>query len=218
MRYIIANWKMNLNLADVTAWFEGFKQSLPLIPEDKEIIIAASTPYLGLLSILTKTKNLKLSAQDVSSLETGAHTGEVGAFQLKDFCAYSIVGHSERGESIEVSIKKRDLCLANGITPIFCFSDISDIEKVYTTGVILAWEDPANISKDGEYKTKPKKEIQSGVDKIRQKIPVNAVLIYGGSVNRQNVADLADLKGLNGILPGNASKDPAHFAELVLKF
>ena len=218
MRYIIANWKMNLNLADITAWFESFRQSLPLIPENKEIIIAASAPYLGLLSVLTKTKNLKLSAQDASSLETGAHTGEVGAFQLKDFCAYALVGHSERNENIEVSLKKRDVCLANGITPIFCFSNISDVESVYKTGIILTWEDPANISKGGQYRAKPKEEIQSGIDKIRQKIPADAILIYGGSVNRQNIIDLANIKGLNGVLPGNASKDPIHFAELVLKF
>lgn len=235
MRYIIANWKMNLNLADITQWFKDFGRELPKIPTNTQIIIAASAPYLGMLSVLTKIERLSLSAQDISVLDRGAHTGDIGAFQVKDFCSYAIVGHSERNEAIETSIKKRDICLANGVTPIFCFSNIADIEEAITldrqptepsaqptalsaTPLILSWEDPATISSGGTYRDKPKEDIRSGIDGIRSKIPADTILIYGGSVNRQNITDLASIAGLNGVLVGNASIDAAHFAELVLKF
>jgi triosephosphate isomerase len=209
---------MNLDLSDMTTWFDNFKKEIPTLPEESTIIIAASAPYLGILSVLTKNKNLRLASQDASALEKGAHTGEIGAFQLADFCTHSIIGHTERKETLDISIKKSDQCLNNGLTPIFCFSKIDDVKAIYKEGIILAWEDPSNISKNGKYNEKPIEEIQKGIDKIREQIPEEAILIYGGSVNRQNIDDLATVEGLDGILPGNASIDPIHFAELVIKF
>lgn len=209
---------MNLNLAEISQWLEIFKKTITTIPANKKVILAPSLPYLGLMAELAKTKGLYLAAQNVSIMEKGAHTGETGIFQVKDFCEYSIVGHSELKEPFDVSIKKRDLCIADDIIPIMCFVQLDDAKKAYAPSSLVTWEDPTNISVNGQYRAKSDVEIQRGIDTIRQKIPKEAPLIYGGSVNRQNIETLAKINGLNGVLVGNASNDAAHFAELVIKF
>jgi len=220
MRYIVANWKMSLDLSQIVTWLNIFYKLTPIIPVDKTVILAPSTPYLGLLAELTRNKrtNLQLAAQNVSLLEKGAHTGESGAFQIKDFCKYCIVGHSELREPFEVSLEKRDVCIANALTPIVCFVRAEQGTSAYKDGSILTWEDPRNISSNGKYRAMPEEELKNGISKIKRAAPKEAVLIYGGSVNRQNIEKLAKITQLNGVLVGNASLDPAHFAEVVAKF
>lgn len=217
-RYIIANWKMQLSLKEITNWFSGFNEVLPTLPENKTVIIAASQPYLGLLAEITRPLGIKLASQDVSLLDKGAHTGSTGIFQLKDFCKYSLIGHSELGENFNDSIKKRDKCLDNELTPIICFAKLDLAQQVYKQGSIPVWEDPVAISNGGAYQAKPLETIAQEIETIRRFFPTEAPLIYGGSVNRDNIDGLALMQGLDGILPGKASLDPVHFADLVVRF
>lgn len=213
MKYIIANWKMNMSMGDILKWEEQFdlKDSL----EKVKIIVAPSQPHLLPVAEMFKNTAIETASQDVSLEKKGAHTGETGAFQIKEICAYSIVGHSERKEPASKVIKKIKRCSENGIIPIVCFVEPEKIKKYIKPGVIFAWEDPANISKEGVYKEKDPQEIIEGVKEIRKILPKNEPLIYGGSVNRQNVGNLVNIDGLDGVLAGNASLDPEHFAEIV---
>ena len=215
MKYFIANWKMNMGIKEVVAWVESYSRASSKIKNTK-VIIAPSTPHLPLLSEVNQRLNFEISAQDVSAFEKGAHTGEIGTFQIKEFCKYSIVGHSERKESFDTVIAKRDFCLKEGITPIVCFVKTPDAPKLYKAGVILAWEDPSNISLNGTYRDKDPKEVAGGVAQIRSFLPEEAILIYGGSVNRENIKDLAKIQGIDGVLVGNASLDPNHFIDIIL--
>ena len=211
MKYIIANWKMNMDLASITSWIAGYKK----VDTQNKVIIAASFLHLPLLSEFAKSAGIELASQDVSTLDKGAHTGEVGAFQIKQFCNYSIVGHSERHEPIDVVLKKRDMCLANKITPIICFVSPEDAVKLYTPGVLLAWEVPNNISVNGQYREKDPAEIETGIKNISDTLPKDIALIYGGSVNRNNVENLTKIAQIGGALPGNASLDPQHFIDII---
>jgi triosephosphate isomerase len=49
-------------------------------------------------------------------------------------------------------------------------------------------------------------------------LPENAVLVYGGSVNNDNIDNLAAMNQIKGVLVGNASLEPDHFYQLALKF
>lgn len=218
MYYIIANWKMKMSSQEMLLWFDDwyeYKKDFSKTPI--EAIVAPAHMHIPLISSLIKD-NLKVGAQDVSKYHKGAHTGENGAYQIKEFCNYAIIGHSERNESIEEVVEKRDRCLENELTPIICFVNVDDIEKLYKSGVILAWEDPDNISKEGQYREKDPGEILKGVQDIRQHIPQEAILLYGGSVNRQNIKDLVNIEQLNGVLIGNASLDPKHFLDIIHSF
>jgi len=216
VKYIVANWKMNMNMQDVISWAAGFDTEV--LNGKVTVIVAPSFLHIFPVAELMKKIGVEVSAQDVSIEEKGAHTGETGAFQLKEMCKYAIVGHSERKETAEVVAKKIDACLSEGLTPIVCFVEPEKIELYKRPGIIYAWEDPPNISKNGVYKEKSTKEIKEGVKKIRAILKNNEPLLYGGSVNGQNVPDLVNIEKLDGVLVGNASLDPKHFSGIVAAY
>ncbi len=218
MKYIVANWKMNMDSNSIASWFSDFSK-IYKPNENIKVIICGSFVHLELIKNYIEKYNLPISvsAQDISLKEKGAHTGEVGGFQLKNYCEFALVGHSERNETRDVVTKKRDEALAAGLIPIVCFTSPDQLEDAYKPGVILAWEDPQNISKNGVYFEKPQDDIVDMFNKFAEMKP-NAEIIYGGSVNRQNIHGVAKILNLHGVLPGNASIDPAHFNELVGAF
>lgn len=223
MKYAIANWKMNMNLSDLKKWYSIFTQfDFSPIPDDLSIILAPSNLYISITAevfkSITSDVNLFVASQDVSEYEVGAHTGYTGAFQLKDFCKFSIIGHSERKESTEKVLLKRDLCLQNNIVPIICFAKPEDAIKMYVPKGIMVWEDPSNISIEGKYRAKDPDEIAQAIANISKALPDGTEIIYGGSVNRQNIRALVNIDKLDGVLVGNASLDPNHFFDIVQAF
>lgn len=213
---------MNLNLKDITLWLDTYqKNSQNTNTKDKRVIIAPSFPYLGLIAEYTKQLNrLEIAAQDVSEFDKGAHTGEVGGFQLKDFCKYCIVGHSERNETAERTELKYNNCIKEAIIPILCLPTPEAVINAHKNNKkgLLVWEDPSMISSGGKYKGADTAKTTETVKLIRKSLGGEPILIYGGSVNRQNAKDLANIDGLNGVLVGNASNDPDHFIDLVNTF
>lgn len=214
MKYVIANWKMKMDLASVEEWMEGFEGLFKLSP-NVVAVIAPSFPHIHKVKELLFDPSIKIASQDVSANIKGSHTGEVGAFQLKDYCTHCIIGHSERAEDPALVAAKRDIALSHGLVPILCFTSPQQAKFFYKSGVILAWEDPQNISKDGKYREKPLEEIEESMEEIRKLLPEGAVLLYGGSVNKDNIGALSGIDGLDGVLVGQASLDPHHFWELI---
>ena len=220
-RYIIANWKQNLNATEIKIWFQKFTALLnshklsPLL----NVLIAPTYAHLALVNELARdSKNLFCTAQDVSLFDNGAHTGQVGAEQLKDYCSKGIVGHSETGDSGEQSLQKISILLNHGIQPFLCFTSFSFIdENVDLTQIPLVWEDPANISVQGQYRSRSSQEVKQQCVDFKAKYQ-HAMLLYGGSVNRQNAGELGNIAELDGVIVGNASLDPEHFFEIVKSF
>lgn len=217
MKYFIANWKMNMDLKSITEWYPLFEHELQVKEDWYKIIVAPSMAHLAILKEFPDPM-IKLAAQDVSHYQKGAHTGETGAFQIKELCDYAIVGHSERKEPLEIVIAKRDACVNAGITPIVCFVTPEDAQKLVTENIIMAWEDPSNISVDGKYRDKDPIDIQHGVAKLREIIPESISLLYGGSVNKNNIKNVSSIKGVDGVLVGNASLDPIHFSDIIRNY
>lgn len=215
MKYLIANWKMNMTLENLTPWVKGINDIKKIIKDDQKIILAPSHIHTSLIHELTHDSEIELASQDVSMEEKGSFTGENGILQIKEFCTYSIVGHSERKESREVVLKKIEVCLKNNVIPIVCFTDPLTAKQYLKDKAILAWEDPANISREGVYNPKDPSDISAGVENIRKNIPTDTPLLYGGSVSKDNAANLSNVKGLNGLLIGNASLDPQSFIDII---
>jgi triosephosphate isomerase (TIM) len=212
-KYVVANWKMKLNSQEVATWANEW-QAMPQREGAVEVIVAPTSVHMHLLESLKKL-GVRVGAQDVAQYKAGAHTGDVSTAQIKDFCTYAIVGHSERKEPTEVVVQKRDACLEYGITPIVCFTDPSKAAVVYKEGALIAWEDPNNISVGGQFRDKNPREVENGVNRIAQLVPETAPILYGGSVNRQNIGELVNIQRLSGVLVGSASLDTQHFYDLV---
>lgn len=202
---------------DVFKWCTAYQEleKKTDLEDGKKIIVSPSFVHIALAhSLLYKTTAL-LAAQDISIHEKGAHTGEVGNFQLKDFCRYSIVGHSERKEDLQTVKLKIAKCFEVHLIPIVCFKEIELAKKLYVDGAIMCWEDPANISHNGVFKPKNPKDVAYGFAGLTKTLPRQAKILYGGSVNGQNVKDLVNIDGLDGFLVGNASLDIESFAEIL---
>lgn len=150
----IANWKMNLTIAETMALAESLSQSLRSIASQKmEIILCPSFTAFPALHGLLGEKNyagFKIGAQNVFWEDKGAFTGEVSAKMLKEVdCRYVIVGHSERrknlGETDEMVNKKVKILLENDLVPIVCFGETFEERQKGLRDVIVARQTEAAL-------------------------------------------------------------------------
>ncbi|MES2628720.1 MAG: triose-phosphate isomerase [Bacteroidota bacterium] len=132
MKKVVAgNWKMNLTHKEALQLFDSLINEASAVPE-AELIIAPPAVYLAEFSSrLSPTGRLKLAAQNVHFMPSGAFTGEISAQMLASIgLEYCIIGHSERrqyfGETDDMVGKKAMVLLENGITPIICVGEQLD--------------------------------------------------------------------------------------------
>jgi triosephosphate isomerase (TIM) len=130
-----ANWKMNNTLEQANDLLDQIlKQNISLSP-DREVVMAVPFPYLILAK--EKLKNnpgYMVAAQNCYTKSSGAYTGEVSAVMLASINVdYVIIGHSERREIFKENnvmlSQKVDICLANGLKPIFCCGEPLQIRE-----------------------------------------------------------------------------------------
>ena len=126
-KLIIGNWKMNpQKLVEAKKLFDGIKKKAPKYTKATAVVCPPSV-YLHPLSKAYSGKAVSFGAQNLFYEESGAHTGELSAGQIKDAgCKYVIIGHSERranGESdveVQAKIKK---ALDHKLTPVVCIGE-----------------------------------------------------------------------------------------------
>lgn len=134
---IAGNWKMNLTHLQAV----GSAQKLAFaLPKDayESVDVALMVPFTDIRSVQTLVDGDKLQitygAQDVSTHESGAYTGEVSAEMLAALgCSWVVVGHSERreyhGESDETVAAKAAITLKHGMQPIVCVGEKLDVRE-----------------------------------------------------------------------------------------
>ena len=121
-----ANWKMNLTAESAKNLLEEILDKNISLSADQEVVFGVPFPYLLLAKEKVKNNSgYSVAAQNCSTEESGAFTGEVSAAILKSCNVdYVIVGHSERREYYledhKTIAKKIDQCFKNGLKPIFC--------------------------------------------------------------------------------------------------
>ncbi|MGN6130825.1 MAG: triose-phosphate isomerase [Nocardioidaceae bacterium] len=133
------NWKMNLNHQEAVVLVQKLAWTLSDKKHDYgKAEVAVLPPFTDLRSVQTLVDGdrlaLKYGAQDVSSQDNGAFTGEVSAAMLAKLgCSYVVVGHSERrqhhDESDEVVNAKAKKVLEAGMTPIVCVGEGLEVRK-----------------------------------------------------------------------------------------
>jgi triosephosphate isomerase len=186
---------------------------------------------------------LALAAQDVSAHEAGAYTGETSAGMLKEFgVRYVLVGHSERrqyhGESDAVVAVKAQRALAAGITPIVCVGETLAEREAGQTEVIVKRQLAAVIHLNGHCISEivvayePVWAIGTGrTASPEQAQQVHAVLraqlaaasehadrirlLYGGSMNAANAAQLLAQPDIDGGLVGGAALKAQDFLQII---
>jgi triosephosphate isomerase (TIM) len=134
---IAGNWKMNCNHFEAIALVQ--KLAFTLRPADyQHAEVVVLPPFTDLRSVQTLVLGDKLKigygAQDISSREKGAYTGEISGPMLSKLgCSYVLCGHSERrqyhGEDDALVAAKVRAALAVSITPILCVGEPLEVRK-----------------------------------------------------------------------------------------
>jgi triosephosphate isomerase len=237
---IAGNWKMNGSLDSVTALVEGIKGGLDTVTT-AEMAVCPPYVYLPAVAEMIGGTSIALGAQDVSDQEGGAYTGEVAPGMLTDVgCRYVIVGHSERrslyAESDAFTARKFAAARKAGLVPILCVGELLEEREQGVTEQVVSRQLDAVIDLEGvgsladaviayepvwaigTGKTASPDQAQDVHAFIRGKLAVldgeaaaRVRILYGGSMNAGNAAELLAMADIDGGLIGGASLKPADF-------
>lgn len=246
---IAGNWKMNLDHLQAVAFVQKLHWTLKDAKhEDGTVEVAVFPPYTDIRTVQTLLDADKipfgLGAQDLSTKDSGAYTGEVsGAFLKKLDCSYVIIGHSERREyhheDDEVVAAKVQAALRHGLVPVICVGETAeDLEKFGAAAVpvgqlqkalegvpadadiVVAYE-PVWAIGSGQAATPDQAQdvcaTLRGV--IAEKLGADAAertrVLYGGSVKSGNIASFMREPDVDGALVGGASLLVDEFAAII---
>lgn len=237
---VAGNWKMNGSLDSVTALIEGIKAGLDTV-STAEMAVCPPYVYIPTVATLIGGASISLGAQDVSDQESGAYTGEVAPGMLTDVgCKYAIVGHSERrsiyGESDAFTASKFAAARKAGLVPILCVGELLEEREQGITEQVVSRQLDAVIDLEGvgaladaviayepvwaigTGKTASPDQAQDVHAFIRGKLAAldaavadKVRILYGGSMNATNAAELLAMADIDGGLIGGASLKPADF-------
>jgi triosephosphate isomerase len=238
---IAGNWKMSgsslANEALLKALVTGMASATC------QVAVCVPAPYLAQVQGLVAGTGIELGAQDVSQHESGAFTGEVSASMLRDFATrYCLVGHSERrqyhGETDALVAIKAQRALAAGITPIVCVGETLEEREAGRTEEVVKRQLAAVIHANGHCiseivvayepvwaigtgKTASPEEAQQVHAVLRAQLRAataqaeRVLILYGGSMNAANAAQLLSQQDIDGGLVGGASLKPADFLTII---
>jgi len=237
---VAGNWKMNGSLDSVKPLVEGIKAGMDAVTT-AEMAVCPPYVYISVVAGLLEGSAIALGAQDVNDQESGAHTGEVAPNMLTDVgCKYAIVGHSERrsiyGESDEFTASKFAAARKAGLVPILCVGELLEEREQGITEQVVARQLDAVINLEGiaaladaviayepvwaigTGKTATPDQAQDVHAFIRGKlagldgdVAEKTRILYGGSMNAGNAADLLSMADIDGGLIGGASLKPDDF-------
>lgn len=232
-KIVAGNWKLHGTRRFATDLVAEVAVGLPL--SGVEVVVLPPLPYLGDLIEDFERHDIAFGAQDVSSNEKGAYTGEVSAAMLVDVGArYGLVGHSERrqyhAESSELVARKFLAASNAGLVPILCVGETLEQREAGQTeavigaqlqpvlalagvqafaGAVLAYEPVWAI---GTGRTATPAQAQAVHAFIRGVVAAHDAriagllpLLYGGSVKPDNAAELFAQPDVDGGLVGGAS-------------
>jgi len=231
---IAGNWKMNGSRASTRELLDGIKSGMSAI-KSAELAVCVPFPYLSDVENQLSGSNISWGAQNLSVEEKGAFTGETSASMLLDFsCKYVIVGHSERrslyGEDDALVAKKYAVARKAGLKPILCVGEtLAEREQNITEKVVarqlkalLDLEGVASLA-DGVIAYEPVWAIGTGktaspeqaqdvhafirsmIAKLDADVADKVQILYGGSMNPTNAAELLAKPDIDGGLIGGAS-------------
>ena len=233
------NWKMNglqRNLQEI--------KTLSDVAAKASCEVLICPPATLIQSIASVSDDITVGGQDCHSDASGAHTGDTSAAMLADCGAqYVILGHSERredhGETNDLVREKTKSAWANSLTAIVCIGEsLTQREASNTIDIIggqLAGSIPDNATGEnlvvayepiwaiGTGLTPTLDQIGEVHDFIRMRLERrfgegvgrSVRILYGGSMNPKNAADIAAVSNVDGGLIGGASLKAADFSQVI---
>ena len=244
--YFIANWKMNGNhnsIKEIELVFRFLKKSA--INKFIKIIFCPPATLINFFRIKIRNRLINFGAQDISKInvDNGPFTGQLSANILKNSGAnYVIIGHSEKrliDEDFKTIKEKINVALKNKLKVIFCIGEdlsqkkrglslkilkkqiLCSLEKkINFNNLIIAyepvWSIGTGIVPSNNYLNKVYVDLKNF---LKKKYNVNSpIMLYGGSVTKDNVATLGDISLISGFLIGGASLKATSFIKIIKNY
>lgn len=239
--FVGGNWKCNGTKESITKLVSDLNSAT--LEADVDIVVAPPFVYIDQVKS-SLTNRVEISAQNCWIGKGGAFTGEISAEQLKDLgCQWVILGHSERrhviGEKDEFIGKKAAYALNQGLGVIACIGELLEEREAGKTfdvcyqqlkafadalpsweNVVIAYEPVWAIGTGKVASPDQAQEVHVAVrdwlkKNVSEEVASKTRIIYGGSVNGGNCAELAKKEDIDGFLVGGASLKGPEFATIV---
>jgi triosephosphate isomerase (TIM) len=230
-RLVAGNWKMNGLRGDGLALARDIA-ARAREPHRCELLVCPPATLLVAIGEALGSSGVALGGQDCHTEPKGAFTGCISAEMLRDAgCSHAIVGHSERrhtcGET-DADVRAKTLAAWRaGLVAIVCVGETraereaglaksvveaqlagSLPDRATPENLIVAYEPVWAI---GTGLTPTMADIAEMHAAIRAHIPSGTRILYGGSVNPKNAAEILALEEVDGALVGGASLKPDDF-------
>jgi triosephosphate isomerase len=240
---IAGNWKMHKTIAEAEAYIQGLLPRISAAGADVAICVPFTA--LQAMVDSTRGSGVTVYAQNMHEAEQGAYTGEISAAMLNELDVHgAVLGHSERrqyfGETDRALQAKVPAALAAGLVPLLCVGETEEerdagetdrklrhqvqealekLDDAQLGDVVIAYEPIWAI---GTGKNATPEQAQEAIGFVRALVADRDAeqaqrtrILYGGSVNAENAAELLALPDVDGALVGGASLDPESFAAIV---
>jgi triosephosphate isomerase len=242
--FIAGNWKLNKTVAEAEEYIQALLPRVSSI-DGIDIAICVPFTDLQAMVDSTRGSRVEVFAQNMHEADDGAFTGEVSGPMLSEIDVHGVVlGHSERrqyfGETDKALSLKLPAALAAGLKPILCVGETEDerergdterklrhqvqegLDKLtpeQIAQVTIAYE-PIWAIGTGKVATSEQAEEACGFIRAlvagKAKAAAEVVrVLYGGSANADNAAELLALPDIDGALVGGASLDAETFSQIV---
>ena len=247
LKYFVANWKMFGNFTYLKNFHKvhKFLAINKKLTKKNKVILCIPNTLLYFYKKKFNSKFISLGAQNCHYLQKyGPHTGSVSSYMLKNVGAkYVILGHSENrieGETNKIIGKKIQSSLGQNLKVIFCIGEslkekkrkktffilkkqiMSSIKKNFNLNkIIIAYEPVWSI---GTGKTPKAEELEKTFKFIKDvfnknlKVKKPPVILYGGSVNSNNIRKFSLISDIDGFLVGGASISSKNFIDIIKNF
>jgi triosephosphate isomerase len=241
---IAGNWKMYKTTSEARDYAQGLLGLVGEISE-LDMVICAPFTSLPILKEELEETVIHLGAQNMCWANEGAFTGEISPRMLLDVtCTYVIIGHSERREHFKETdediARKVKAAIVNGLKPILCVGenliqrqegkalavvrsqiqrDLLELTADDLRKITIAYEPIWAIGTGKTASSKDAQEmcaaIRSTLSGIAGSLAGEILILYGGSVKAENIADLMAQSDIDGALVGGASLTAEGFAQLI---
>ena len=244
MRYFIGNWKMfgvpkSINILNkINSFYSKDKNR-----KKYRVIVTPPFTLIETYAKFFRNKRILIGSQNCYQKDNfSSNTGAVSPYMIKSVGAkYSLIGHSDNrseGDTNEMLKKKVQFALKNNLKVVFCIGEnksqkknkktfsilkkqiIKVLEKKFNRNKIIVAYEPIWSIGTGKLPTKMELSkttlhIKKVLKKIFKKSPA---VLYGGSVDGNNIEMFKEIKEIDGFLIGGASKSSKKFIDIIKNY